>query len=300
MVTPFNIPKSKSTYANQRYTKKQEIDTRIPPKAKPLFNKITVNGVPIAESEVLQEAQNHPANNPGEALLAAARALVVRELLWQEAKRLKFDQHSHANNHEIQETNMDQAISRLIDHEINIPAATLENCRKIYDQRPGDFHSDTIWEARHILLAADAKNTEAYEKARAQAKAIIKRLQQDGNQFTELAKQFSRCTSAEQGGNLGQISRGSTIAEFESVLLRVKAPGLIETLVETRYGVHVVEIMHIIPGKRLPFEIAHEKIAAWLEASSWSRAVSQYIGILAQKAEIQGIEVSPADGSLIQ
>lgn len=298
MVTLYKVPKSASS--SQPYRKKQDVDTRIPPKAKPLFNKIAVNGVAIAEADILHEAQNHPANNPGEALLAAARALVVRELLWQEAKRLKFEQMTSANNDDIHETTMDQAISRLINHEIKVPTATLEHCRKIYDQRPGDFHSDTIWEARHILLVADAKNTDAYQKARDQAVAIIKRLQQDRRQFAELAKLFSRCTSAEQGGNLGQLSRGSTAAEFEAVLMRVKAPCLIETPVETRYGVHVVEIMQIIPGERLPFEIAQEKIAAWLEASSWSRAVSQYIGVLAQKAVIEGFEVLPADGSLIQ
>ena len=47
---------------------------------------IRVNGVAISADAVQREAQNHPADDPKDALEAAARALVVRELLLQEAR----------------------------------------------------------------------------------------------------------------------------------------------------------------------------------------------------------------------
>ncbi len=72
------------------YSTYQEPDTRIPPKARPVLDAVSVNGVEIDESEILAEAQNHPAENPGAALLAAARALVVRELLLQRAVELNL------------------------------------------------------------------------------------------------------------------------------------------------------------------------------------------------------------------
>jgi hypothetical protein len=37
------------------------IDTRIPPKARPVFSAVSVNGAPIPEREILAEAQHHPA-----------------------------------------------------------------------------------------------------------------------------------------------------------------------------------------------------------------------------------------------
>lgn len=65
------------------YTTYQEPDTRVPPKPRPVFDAVSVNGVTIDEADILTEAQNHPAENPGAALLSAARALAVRELLLQ-------------------------------------------------------------------------------------------------------------------------------------------------------------------------------------------------------------------------
>ena len=47
---------------------------------------ISVNGVPITRAAIAQETQNHPASKPLDAM-SASTALVVRELLLQEARR---------------------------------------------------------------------------------------------------------------------------------------------------------------------------------------------------------------------
>ena len=47
---------------------------------------VSVNGIAITEAQIMAEAQQHPADTPGQALMAAARALVVRELLLQHAR----------------------------------------------------------------------------------------------------------------------------------------------------------------------------------------------------------------------
>ncbi|MDX2237289.1 MAG: hypothetical protein NW203_06975 [Hyphomonadaceae bacterium] len=56
---------------------------------------VSVNGVAIAREAIAAEAQHHPAPTLAEALKAAARALVVRELLVQEARRLGIDAVPH-------------------------------------------------------------------------------------------------------------------------------------------------------------------------------------------------------------
>ena len=47
-----------------------------------------VNGVIVRHDNIAREAQNHPAPTPIAAWTAAARALAVRELLLQEARRI--------------------------------------------------------------------------------------------------------------------------------------------------------------------------------------------------------------------
>jgi len=50
--------------------------------------RVSVNGVVIPHETIARETQNHPAQSPAAAWQGAARTLVVRELLLQEADRL--------------------------------------------------------------------------------------------------------------------------------------------------------------------------------------------------------------------
>ena len=286
---------------------KQEIDTRIPPKAKPLFKEVSVNGVVIPEVDILQEAQNHPAPTPGEALLEAARSLVIRELLWQEAKdkNLVPDNEDSIGEDSIGEDNtrqtkLDAAISALLESEIKTPEASEEDCKAFYDRDPSRFSTETIWQVRHILVSANPKDKKAFDQAREKAYAILEQVKKNPQNFATIAKDISSCPSAAEGGNLGQITRGSTVPEFENALKKAKKTGLLMQPIESRYGYHIVEINQIIPGEILPLELVKEKIAAWLEASSWSKAVQQYIAILAGKSHITGIDLKSGEGPLVQ
>ena len=287
--------------------KKQEIDTRIPPKAKPLFKEVSVNGVVIPEVDILQEAQNHPAPTPGEALLEAARSLVIRELLWQEAKdkNLVPDNEDsigedNAGEDSGQQTKLDAAISALLESEIKTPEASEKDCKAFYDRDPSRFSTETIWQVRHILVSANPKDKKAFDQAREKAYAILEQVKKNPQNFATIAKDISSCPSAAQGGNLGQITRGSTVPEFENALKKAKKTGLLMQPIESRYGYHIVEINQIIPGEILPLKLVKEKIAAWLEASSWSKAVQQYIAILAGKSHITGIDLKSGEGPLVQ
>ena len=84
------------------------------------------------------------------------------------------------------------------------------------------------------------------------------------------------------------------------MLLNLPAGALHPEPVKTRFGVHVIRAGRRVEGQQLPFELVHEKIAQDLEEASFRRAVSQYLSILASAAKIEGIEISGADGPLVQ
>jgi len=50
----------------------------------------------------------------------------------------------------------------------------------------------------------------------------------------------------------------------------------------------------------LPFERVRERITAWLEEGVWRRAVTQYIGLLAGQARIEGFDMPGASSPLVQ
>lgn len=277
-----------------------EPDTTIPPKSRPVLSEISVNGISIPEAEVLAEAQNHPADTPGAALIAAARALAVRELLLQEARRLGVDPSPDADANGRKETPEDAAIRLLIEHEVSAPSASEEECHRFYENNAARFRSKPIWEARHILLAASPADQSARNAARAEAEALIAHLAERPEDFPIQAAEHSACPSREQGGNLGQLTPGSTVAEFERAVETLREGELLMHPVETRFGFHVLFLERKIEGALLPFEQVAGRIAGWLEAASWSKAVAQYIAVLAGRAEIKGIDLSSAQGPLVQ
>jgi peptidyl-prolyl cis-trans isomerase C len=60
--------------------------------------------------------------------------------------------------------------------------------------------------------------------------------------------------------------------------------------VESRYGYHIINLERRIDGASLPYDAVSRRIAAWLEANTWSKAVSQYVALLAADAAIEGVD----------
>lgn len=273
--------------------------TKVPPKSKPIITDVSVNGVQISEQDILAEAQNHPAENPGMAVQAAARALVVRELLLQQAKSLNIEAAPEQMD-DGSETPEDAAIRELIEQEVEIPTASKDECQRYYENNRTRFSSEPIYEASHILFAAGPDQHTARSIAKARAHDVIKLLQDKPEAFADLALEYSACPSKETGGNLGQLTKGSTVSEFEKALQSMQTGQMTGEPVETKFGYHIIFLNRKIEGNTLPFEHVEETIRAWLEAASWSKAVSQYITILAGSAEIKGIDLLGSDSPLVQ
>ncbi len=261
---------------------------------------VQVNKVPILEKQILEEAQNHPAPTPGRALRAAAEALVIRELLWQEACRLDISAIPEVDEDGRKETEIDAAIRVLIDQEVIVPTATSDECRLYYERHPEKFNSPTLYEARHILIAVSESDTEGRQKSKASAEELCRMLKCKPELFSVLAREHSDCTSRDQGGNLGQLTPGSTVEDFERAIKGMQAGEITESPVESRFGYHVIALDRIIEGHVFPFEMVNDRIAAWLEASTWSKAVSQYIAILIGRADIHGISLDGTQSPLVQ
>lgn len=267
------------------------------PQNLPQAKAISVNGVAIDRAEIAREVQNHPAAKPIDAWLAAARALVVRELLLQEARACGLQAAPMRDGEGRSESDEEALVRMLVEREVRVPEAGEAECRRYYEHNRDRFRSPAIFEVRHILLAADPSDRAARDAARSEAEAILETLASSPQLFPELAAVHSACPSASTGGNLGQISRGQTVPEFEAALERVVSPGIRPEAIETRYGFHVVAVDRVIAGSELPFEAVEERIAAWLDERVRRTAVRGYIGELARRATIVGIELETGDGA---
>lgn len=260
---------------------------------------VKVNGTVISREVIAREVQNHPAEKPILAWQAAARALVVRELLLQESRRLDIAAEPLRDAEGRSETPDEAAMRALIEREVVTPEPDESACLRFYEQNRQRFRTGDLYEAAHILVAAPRADTVARDAARATAETMLGSVQTDPALFEELARSRSDCrTSAENGGRLGQVTRGQTVEEFEAALARMREGEI--AVVETRYGFHVVRLDRHAPGETLPFELARDRIAGYLAASVQRRALAQYVAVLAGRARIEGIALAAASSPLVQ
>lgn len=260
---------------------------------------VTVNGVAISRKAIAAEVQNFPARNPGEGWRAATRALVVRELLLQEARRIDIVVEQMTDEDGRRETTEDAFVRGLIEREVRIPHADEEMLRRFYENNLRRFVTPSLYEADHILIAARRDEREAFAAAREKASSIRSVLAAAPDRFAEFARDCSDCPSGALGGSIGQIGPGDTTSEFEAALGDL-APGEISSLVETRYGIHLIRLTRRIDGRQLPFEAVRERIAAYLTEHVNRQATAQYISLLIGRADIQGIAVDGSSSPLVQ
>lgn len=126
-----------------------------------------------------------------------------------------------------------------------------EESRKYYNEHPTRFQSR---QASHILISVPPNaSAESKAQARATAEQLYQQAVKNPAEFAELAKKNSQDPgSASKGGDLGFISRGTTVKPFEDAVFQMKE-GEIAGPVETQYGYHIIKLNAI---KQIGYEEA--------------------------------------------
>jgi peptidyl-prolyl cis-trans isomerase C len=249
---------------------------------------ISVNGAVIDEEAIGRELQYHPGATREEVAHRSATALVMRELLAQRADELGLD------------CAEDEAFESLIEREVAVPEPTEEEISRYYRRNWIRFRTPAIFEAAHIFFPAHPDDEPARDQAKAHAEAVLAELAEAPARFAELAQAHSACSSAAQGGTLGQITRGDTNPEIEQQLLAME-PGTISAApAASRHGYHILRLDRRENGRELKLDEVRDRIAAYLRETVRRRAISQYLQRLAAKARITGLELSVPDSPLVQ
>jgi peptidyl-prolyl cis-trans isomerase C len=257
----------------------------------PSFGEVRINGVEIPPEAIAHEIQHHPAPDAESAWIEAARALAVRELLLQEARRLGIAADPEADEAGRIEADDDSLVRALLEAEIRPEAPGDEECRRYYDAQQHRFRTPDLFEASHILIEPDGDGEGAWSAAEAQARAIAAEVGDDAAAFAAAARKFSQCPSARQDGALGQIRRGELAAPVQAGIEALAEGSAGRAPVRSRFGWHVLRLHRRIDGQVLPFEIVGARIADMLEARSWSLAAARYVAALAARSQVEGIVI---------
>jgi len=183
-------------------------------------------------------------------------------------------------------------LDALLEREVAVPAPAEDECRRHYDEHRRLFRSGDLIEADHILFAVTDNVPLAPLRERAQQ--VLEAVLAEPARFGALAAECSNCPSAQVGGNLGQLSRGDVVPEFWQAIDAFAGTGILPSLVETRYGLHVLRINRRIDGRALPYESVREAIAARLAERNLQRALRDYAHSLLHEGEAADAAAAPA------
>jgi peptidyl-prolyl cis-trans isomerase C len=143
-----------------------------------------------------------------------------------------------------------------------------EEIQKYYERsKEAQFTTPAQRCVRHILFTKDQK-----EKAE-----DVKQQLEDGGDFAELAKENSEDPgSAENGGDLGCLSKGETVPEFEQAAFGAEQ-GEIVGPVQTEFGYHILQITDVKPEQTRPLQEVESQIRSQLATEKQTEAFSNWI-----------------------
>jgi peptidyl-prolyl cis-trans isomerase SurA len=112
---------------------------------------------------------------------------------------------------------------------------------KLNQRRGGALSSQPVQQthARHILIKTSELVSEV--EARRRLVALKERLD-NGADFAELARLHSNDLSAAKGGDLGWLSPGDTVPDFERAMNELK-PGQVSEPVRSPFGWHLIQVL---------------------------------------------------------
>lgn len=106
-----------------------------------------------------------------------------------------------------------------------------------------DIFKDTVSfvKASHILIRWDEDTPAGKRAAREKAQGILREIR-NGADFAAKAREHGTDGTASNGGDLGWVYTGQMVKPFEEAVFAASGPGLINNVVETQFGYHIIKV----------------------------------------------------------
>jgi len=202
----------------------------------------------------------------------------LEEMLEREGKTL-----SSFRNH-IRDQIMVSKVSRFeMSNRVKVSDKEINN---YYSSHQKEFWKDSQIRARHILFIVEPGASEKNRREKLdQAKKILNKIREGGD-FINIAREYSEDVSASNGGDLGFITRGKMVAEFEEAAFSIKERQ-VSDIIKTEYGYHIIKVEEILAGKTLTLEESVDRITKILSAQKQKQGYKDWMSELKKSAFIE-------------
>lgn len=113
----------------------------------------------------------------------------------------------------------------------DVKPATDEEIKKYYDDNADKFQKGESVNASHILVDSEDKANE-----------LLAKISAGEISFEDAARENSSCPSKDNGGNLGEFTKGQMVPEFDEAVFSM-AVGEVSNPVKTQFGYHLIKLI---------------------------------------------------------
>ena len=144
---------------------------------------------------------------------------------------------------------------------------------KYYTEHAQEFSTPRQVKVSHILArVGESGGSAAEDQARAKIAVAIRRAKA-GEDFAKLARELSDDPgSAKSGGDLGFVSKGQLVPDFEAAIAVLKKGEISPEPIRTPFGFHVIKVMDINEGGSKPLREVAPQIRERLQAEAAEQA----------------------------
>ncbi len=235
-----------------------------------LFQESVKEGIEVAEDEVNREIAAMKSQYPNEETYLES---LTNQGLTEEKVR--------------EQISRNVSIRKLLDEkiagEIVIPR---EDKLEYYETNKERYRHDNQIAARHIVVTMKEDDAPESKENKQDLLNDLRERALGGEDFTALAVEYSEGPTSSRGGDLGFFSRGQMVKEFEDAAFAMK-PGEISEVIQTPYGLHLIQVYDQRPAGLSSFEEVEGSIEEMLKRPMINDAVNSRVEALKEAGTVE-------------
>ncbi len=157
-----------------------------------------------------------------------------------------------------------------------------ENKKSYFSANKNAFNGARV-KASHVLIDTRGMKTEAELEEAKKMIEVVKLEIDKGADFAEMAKKYSNCPSANNGGDIGFFQRkGSIVEEFAKVAFSMDV-GEISAPVKTQFGYHIIKVTEKEEGQ----DVTYKEVSDMVDFVFMQMKTESILKELYEKAKIE-------------
>ena len=161
-----------------------------------------------------------------------------------------------------------------------------EDEQKYYNDHKADFVRPETVVLREIFVSTEGKPEADIPALKKKAETLRDRIQNNGEDFGEMAKHYSDSSTAQQSGELGTFQRSQLDPKIADKVFALNRNQMTEVF-ETKTGFEILQVQERYQAGEQPFEKVQPEIENKLYEASMEPAMREYLKTLREDSYVQ-------------